>query len=359
MKASERPKKRPTQADVARLASVSPAVVSSVVNGRGGANGVRVSDRTAARVEDAIRQLGYVPNVAARSLAGGRNGIVGVFTYEALFPMQAMSYYHPFLVGVEEAVEALDCHLLLFTGSHTDDRRRSIYKNGTNSLQVADGSVLIGQSEDRDELAALVRDGYPAVFIGRRDLPGAEVSYAAADYSTATRQLVERISGLGHRRIARLRGGSNHESILDRDAGFAAARELLGDRVETTEVFVPPRAESIAAVVPGLIEQGYTCLVTDDRERAGDVCAAAATLGLSVPADLSVAALSEYEYVDLATGAARWDITTITTPGREMGAAAVQLLADVLDNPTDRTPRRVVIDCGFHAGATLTSQQGA
>ncbi len=351
MKSAEPPRKRPTQADVARLASVSPAVVSAVVNGRG-ANGARVGDRTAARVEQAIRQLGYVPNVAARNLAGGRNSIIGVFTYEALFPLEAMSYYHQFLMGVEEAVEALDCHLLLFTGSHTDDRRRSIYKNGTNSLQLADGAVLIGHSEDRDELAALLREGYPAVFIGRREFTGTEASYAAAGYSAATQQLVERVSALGHRRIARLRGASQHESILDRDAGFAAARTALADRLDMAEVFVAPSAQDVTALVPRLVEQGYTCVVADDCERAGDVCASAESLGLSVPKDLSVAALSEYA----GTTGVGWDITTVTTPGRGMGAEAVRLLADILDNSADRSPRRVVIDCGFHDGATLAAR---
>ncbi|MER7172443.1 LacI family DNA-binding transcriptional regulator [Streptomyces mesophilus] len=349
MNGTEPPRKRPTQADVARLAKVSPAVVSAVVNGRSG-GGVRVGDRTAARVEQAIRQLGYVPNVAARNLAGGRSDIIGVFTYEALFPMDAMSFYHPFLMGVEEAVEELDCHLLLFTGSHVDGRRRAIYKNGINTLQHADGAVIVGQAENREELTALLREGFPAVFIGRRELPGAEASYAAADYSGATRGLVERISGLGHRRIARLHGGSAHESIVDRDAGFAAAREQLAGRLDAADVFVTPHSGAVTELVPRLVEQGYTCLIADDCDRADDACAAAEQLGLSVPGDLSVAALSEFSLAPTAR-----DVTTVVTPGREMGAAAVRLLADILKNPSDRSPRRTVLDCGLHDGGTLAA----
>ena len=346
------PRKRPTQADVARLAKVSPAVVSAVVNGRTG-TGVRVGDSTAARVEQAIRQLGYVPNVAARNLAGGRSNIIGVFTYEALFPMDAMNFYHPFLTGVEEAAEDLDCHLLLFTGSHIDGRRRAIYKNGLNTLQLADGAVIVGQAEDRDELAAMLREGFPAVFIGRRELASIETSYAAADYSTATRQLVERISGFGHRRIARLHGGSSHESIVDRDTGFTAAREQLADRLDAADVFVTPNAKAVTELVPRLVEQGYTCLIADDCERAGDACTAAEGLGLSVPRDLSITALSEFSFVPTVR-----DVTTVVTPGREMGAAAVRLLADILKNPSDRSPRRTVIECGIRDGETLAAPRG-
>ncbi|MCG5217040.1 LacI family DNA-binding transcriptional regulator [Streptosporangium sp. KLBMP 9127] len=346
------PRKRPTQADVARLAKVSPAVVSAVVNGRT-AGGVRVGDTTAARVEEAIQQLGYVPNIAARNLAGGRSNIIGLFTYEALFPMEAMSFYHPFLLGVEEAVEDLDCHLLLFTGSHVDGRRRAIYKNGVNTLQLADGAVIVGQAEDRAELTTLLREGFPAVFIGRRELTGIEASYAAADYSTATRRLVERISALGHRRIARLHGGSGHESIVDRDTGFTAARTLLADRLDAADVFVTPNAAAVTELVPRLVEQGYTCLITDDCERAVDACAAAEALGRSVPGDLSVAALSEFSFTPTDR-----DFTTVVTPGRDMGTAAIRLLADILDNPSDRSPRRTVIECGIRDGDTLAAPRG-
>src|SRR6056297_2228719 len=93
-------KRRPTQVDVARQAGVSPAVVSTVLNGAGRGS-VRVGPEAAARVRQAVRELGYVPNPVARNLAGGKNRILGMFTFESIFPIERPNCYSPFLIGFE------------------------------------------------------------------------------------------------------------------------------------------------------------------------------------------------------------------------------------------------------------------
>jgi DNA-binding LacI/PurR family transcriptional regulator len=341
------PRKRPTQADVARLAQVSPAVVSAVVNGRGG--GVRVSDQTAERVWEAIRKLGYVPNVAARTLAGGRNNIVGVFTYEAVFPTEAKSFYHDFLAGIEEEAEERGCHILLFTGSRGEGRRRSIYKDGVNTLQLADGAVLLGQDEDREELAELLRDRYPCVFVGRREIAGGEASYAAADYAAAALRMVELIVEHGHRRIGRIQSAWRHEALIDREAGFIAGCRRHDDAIDSVDTLVS--GEAVANLVRILIDQQVTCVVTDDYAAAVTACKTARARGLRVPEDLSVAALGDYPGDE----AGDQPITTVTTPRRQMGVEAVRLLAGLLNDPANTRPRRAVLDCGLRLGTTVAS----
>jgi DNA-binding LacI/PurR family transcriptional regulator len=89
---------------VAKLANVSPAVVSMVVNQRKDST-IRTRPETVERVWAAVQELGYVTNPVARSLARGQNRILGVVTYEALFPLYQQSFYHPFLIGIEEEAE--------------------------------------------------------------------------------------------------------------------------------------------------------------------------------------------------------------------------------------------------------------
>lgn len=347
-----RSSRRPTQADVARLAAVSPSVVSAVVNGRHD-GAVRASEQTAQRVWEAVRTLGYTPNLAARSLAGGRNNIVGVFTYEAVFPTDRLSFFHDSLIGIEEAAEELDCHLLLFTGSRgrgQDDgkRRRSIYKDGVNTLQVSDGAVLLGQDEDREELAALVDSGFPFVYIGRRELSSGEMSYVTADYTSATRAMVERCAGLGHRRLALLRSAVASEAVLEREAGYFEACRT-DTRVESGAVHLVDPEGVGTDLLATLVDQGVTCVVTDDSDHAASVRAGAGLLGLRVPEDLSVVALGDF-------ARSRPDdptITSLLTPREEMGGQAVRLLADLLARPQDQTPRRAVAACGVRTGETL------
>lgn len=346
--AGVRPSRRPTQADVARLAGVSPGVVSAVINGRHDGGVIRASAETAQRVMDAVRKLGYVPNVAARNLAGGRNNIIGVFTYEAVFPTDQLNFYHGFLIGVEEAVEELDANLLLFTGSRGSGRHRSIYKNGVNSLQVADGAIMLGQDEDRQELAALVASRFPVVYIGHRELPAGELSYVTADYAEATARLVHRCAELGHQRLVLLRGDDDSESVLARQSGyFTACQE--NSAIQSGAVHRVGADGPAPELLRSVLDQGVTCVVTDDASHAESVYRQAIDSGLRVPDDVSVVSLGDYAGMRPADPS----ITSLLTPRREMGAAAVRLLAELLATPEGGKPRHTILACGLREGETL------
>ena len=92
----------------------------------------------------AIRQTGYVADPVARRLAARHNRILGVFTYEPVFPTGSRDFYHPFLVGIEECAERLGCDLLLLTSAPVADGRRRIFHDD-NRLRLADGCVLLGR----------------------------------------------------------------------------------------------------------------------------------------------------------------------------------------------------------------------
>lgn len=340
------PRKRSTRADVAKLAGVSPSVVSAVLNGSG-ANNVRVSERTAARVWDVIRRLGYVPNVAARNLAQGRNRIIGVFTYEAIFPVSSVNFYHAFLEGIEEEARLAGCHLLLYTGSSTGGQR-SIYADGVNALQLADGAILLGLDEDKDELSRLVGEGFPLVFVGRRDIEGGEVSYAAADYVTATAQMVGLLTGYGHRRLALVRHDWRREPMVDRETGFRLATEAPDAPVELARVIQLSESDDYHELVRTLRRQRVTAVLADDCDHAGRLCSAAAELGVEVPGDLSVCALSDFRRAEWAG----LNLTTVRTPRREMGHEAVRLLSRLIADDGQGV-QRSVLPCELEPGGTV------
>lgn len=341
---------RPRQADVAALAKVSPAIVSLVVNDRLDGN-VRISAETRLRVWDAVRELGYVPNPVARRLAGGRNRLLGVFTYEPVFPVHASNFYHPFLVGIEEGAETEGYDLLLFTRATEADGRRSIYKDGVNRLQLADGAVLLGGNERREELGRLVRDGFPFVFIGRREVPEGEIPYVAADYVEATVAVVGHMVEAGHRRIAYLRHHADPEPSQDRETGFRLAHRRFGltDGAPTVHRGEPDQ------ITPELIhaypDAGLTGLVAESVDLAQRILDVAGGLGRRVPEDLSLAAL-----VDLTTyEGAIPGLTSFGIPHRAMGAAAVRLLVQILTDTDPGAPRRVTLPCALVVGETVAA----
>jgi DNA-binding LacI/PurR family transcriptional regulator len=339
---------RPTQHDIARAAGVSTAVVSLVINGR--ANGkIKISEATQARVWAAIREHGYVPNLAARQLAGGQTRVIGVFTFDPIFPMQPNSFYQPFLVGIEEQAEASDYNLLLFTRTSTDGRRQ-IYRDGVNQLQVTDGAVLLGTNENRAELTRLYRDRFPFVFVGRREIEGGPMAYTAADYTGATAALTRQLLDAGHRQILYIgRSAEINESAEDRERGFIDAMITAG--IDSPERLMRrvPEGEIDLAQVRGWLVEGATALAVEQMPTAQRILELAEAAGLRVPGDVSLVALGKADdpTVD------HHGIDTFYIPHREMGAQAVSLLVRMLTEPDAPFPRQITIPCTPAAGRTV------
>jgi DNA-binding LacI/PurR family transcriptional regulator len=338
---------RPTQHDIARAAGVSPAVVSLVVNGR--ANGkVKISEATQKRVQDAIRELGYVPNLAARQLASGQTNVIGVFTYEPIFPLRPNSFYQPFLIGIEEQATTSDYNLLLFTRYSGSEHRR-IYHNGVNQLLAAQGAILLGTYENRNELARLRDDGYPFVFVGRRTINGETIPCTAADYVGATASLVQRLLDAGHRDILYLGADLFNESAEDRELGFLQA--MNGAGVPHPERFI--HRLDLALIGPahlrGWMAQGITALAVEKIDEAHRLHLLAEDMGVRVPGDLSIVALGK---ADDPTQD-HHDIDTFFIPQREMGAEAVTLLDLILREHDAGISYPITIPCIPVAGRTI------
>lgn len=341
-------KGRPRQADVAEAAGVSPAVVSLVINGKTN-DKIQISAATRQRVWETVRRLGYVPNLAARSLAAGKNRLLGVFTFEPIFPLQTPSFYFPFLVGIEEAAEQLDYNLMFYTRSSDRSGSRSLYKDGINQLQLADGAVLLGRHEKRDELLRLYQDGFPFVYVGRRSVPGGELSYVAADYSSATAEIVRYMAAHGHRRIAYLATASNGEQAEDREAGYRLAHEQLGWPL------YPGLLRRIEAAgfknhdLQALMVHGVTAVVAENDSLTRRVMQVAEQSGVNIPDELSLAILGD----PFSSEPLGRDLTTFKIPRREMGTGAVELLVRMLEPRESAAPQRVTLPCAFYAGSTV------
>ncbi|WP_327091478.1 LacI family transcriptional regulator [Nonomuraea sp. NBC_01738] len=320
--------RKPTQIDIARLAGVSQSTVSLVLNES--PDDTQIPPATRQRVEDAVRELGYVPNAAARSLKGGRNHLLGLYSFEAVFPLDQRDFYYPLLAGVEEEAAERGYDLLLFTSGE----RRGLFADGGQRLRVADGCVLLGRHIRRDDLERLVRDDFPVVFVGRRRVEGGELSYVAADYAAATRDVVRRLAGLGHRRLLYLAAMEESEPGRDRADGYrlGLADAGLGHRAERVEA-----VGVTAAALENWLAQGVTAIViepTEDDRVAVALQRAAGDLGVAIPGRLSVALLGDPP--SWSPAPRRWSGFAI--PRTELARAAVGLLVDRLDGrPGPRT----------------------
>ena len=337
--------KRPRQVDVAQLAGVSTAVVSQVLSGKSGGS-IRVGPETRKKVWKAVRELGYVPNPVAQSLARGQSRLIGVFTFESVFPEHQRGFYYPFLLGVEEEAEALGFDLILFTSAGESPGHRSIFGGGSNRLQLADGAVLLGKTEDRQEVARLLDDGFPFVYIGRRAIPGYRVPYVGAAYADATANVVDELRTLGHRHVALLATGDGSESAVDREEGFRRAMAGAG-RTSGLRATVLQDLEPTTDTVSALLAEGVTAIVGENDAIARRVHAIAAELGLGVPEHLSIVLLGD----PLATDTDGRDWTMFRIPRDAMGREAVRMLIGMIAGDEGPAPQRL-LPCAWVPGST-------
>jgi DNA-binding LacI/PurR family transcriptional regulator len=291
--------------------------------------------------------LRYVPNPIARSLARGQNRLLGVFTYEAIFPVEQRDFYYPFLVGIEEAAARLGYDLLLFTGSTAEDGWRRLYQEGVNRLQLAAGAVLLGRGERKTDLRRLSKERFPFVYVGRREVPGTDISYVAADYVSATAEVVAHLAALGHHRVAYLGAPDPHEPARDREAGYRGAVATL--RLESKADLVHRTPTISTSMMARLLKSGVTACLVEDDTLARQLENAVQTIEKRVPEDLSYVVLGN----PLSPAESQPDWAFFSIPRKEMGERAAALLIEMVSSGGPLTPRHESLPCTFVSGRTV------
>lgn len=332
--------KRLTQHDIAKLAGVSQATVSLVLNGAPTAL-ARIPQETRERVQQVIRTTGYVADPIARRMAKGLNRILGVFTYEPAFPSEQADFFAPFLLGIEEEAQAQNYDLLLLTGAGVG-RERKMFADG-NRLRIADGCLVLGREFDRAELNRLVTGDYPFVAIGRREDAGGPVPYVGGDYASATRALVEKARSLGHGRLAFIGPSGSAESVVDRWRGFSDA--VTGNAEVVLHVDEVGRAA--AETLDAIVESGASAVFFVELADAVRVEAAARERGLSIPDDFSVVVLGSHVRAERS----HVQFTSFNVPREEMGRQATAMLVRRIE---DAAPvEQILLTCEPVEGQTL------
>ncbi len=336
--------KRLTQHDIAKLAGVSQATVSLVLNGAPTAL-ARIPQETRERVQHVIRTTGYVADPIARRMAKGLNRILGVFTYEPAFPSAQADFFTPFLLGIEEEAQAQNYDLLLLTGAGVG-RERKIFADG-NRLRIADGCLVLGREFDRAELKRLVLGDYPFVAIGRREDAGGPVPYVGGDYANGTRALVEKARALGHEKLAYVGPSGSAESVVDRWRGFAEAIPQGAELVLHVDEVGRPPGETLDAIVAS----GATAVFFVELADAVRVEAAARARGLLVPEDFSAVVLGSH----IRAERSHMQFTAFDIPREEMGRQATAMLVRRIEG--DAPIEQILLTCEPVEGQTLANKR--
>jgi len=217
-----------TRDDVARRAGVSTATVSYVIN-----NSRSVGEATRRRVLAAVEELGYEPNIVARSLASNKTwqlaiavaDIANPFFGEIVLGFQEAAQEHGYFVNIISATQNLDAYL-----SHLIARR-------IDGIFVA----ALPTRFDTGLLYELVDSGIAVVVSGNRTVDRRRVSTIENNYRAAMHQTFERLASLGHRRIAYLSGLPSSMSFDDRAQAY----------LDCVEAFFGGTGDELLFEVPG------------------------------------------------------------------------------------------------------------
>ncbi|CAM5465949.1 LacI family DNA-binding transcriptional regulator [Leifsonia shinshuensis] len=329
------PRTIPSQRDIASRAGVSQSTVSFVLNGRAKEMGIPAA--TQERIRDVVEELQYVPNVAARALRNSRNGLIGVYTYERVFPLNPDDYYNEFLHGIEEGAVALGLDLVLFTSSlATSNGSSSVFRAGSNRLGIADGTVMLGSKKSDEELARLAGEGYPFVFVGKRDVPGVLVPCVTADYFSAMSSVIDLLREYSHERVLYVGGLVRGQPQLERLRGyesFAAA-----EAIPHTATTLMDASAIDGELLLDWLAAGWTAIVAETSDIAAAILRSASSAGVSIPDNLSLIVLDE------GVAAEGGAISHIGVPRRAMGREAVSLLSQLIDEGTTPHPT-IALQC--------------
>ncbi|MEV6840488.1 LacI family DNA-binding transcriptional regulator [Streptomyces sp. NPDC051133] len=339
---------RPTLEAVAARAGVSRATVSRVVNGGDG-----VREPLVERVRQAVEELGYVPNQAARSLVTKRHDAVAVVIAEPESRVFADPFFALQLRGISKELTAQDNQLvLLLTEGRDDHARVARYLAGGH----VDGALVFSLHLD-DPLPGLIQDaGVPTVFGGRPGwgddggTPGSArtaaagrhrgVVYVDCDNRGGARAAVRHLVGLGRRRVAHITGALDQTSAVDRLDGY---RDVMAEtpgggdpRLVVESDFTPAGGER---AMRELLER---CPDVDAVFAANDLTALGALRvlresGRRVPADVAVIGFD-----DMVPLAEQTDppLTTVRQEIEEMGRLMARLLLSGRPAARDRTGTR-------------------
>ena len=310
-KAGRRSRSLVTIADVARRAGVSPMTVSRVVNGE-----PNVRETTRAAVAEAIGELNYAPNLAARSLAKAEDVRLGV-----IYSNPSAAFLSEFLVGVLDETQGEGAQVVLVrceNGQAAElDAVRRLIKSGVTGVLLPPP-----HSESPVVRQVLAEAGLPAAVVAAGVAPEGVICVRIDDHQAAY-DMGARLLALGHRHIGLIGGAPNQTSSAERRRGLEAAlAEAPGARLAFAQGQFDYASGLQAAEALLDADAAPTAIFAANDDMAAAAISVAHRRGLDVPGDLTVVGFD-----DTAVAVTLWPLlTTVRQPVRAMAAKAVELL---------------------------------
>ena len=319
----------PTIRDVAKIAGVAPITVSRVINNSG-----YVSEETRVKVEAAVATLHYVPNSLARSLRSNRTRVLALIVTDITNP-----FWTTVARGVEDVANHHGFNVILCNTDESESKQVD-YVTVLLEKQV-DGFLFVPARSTPDTVRKIQSQKVPLVVLDRQ-IPGVEVDVVRGDSEAGAYDLVQVLTGLGHRRIAVLAGPRAISTSVQRvrgyqramrDAGIPSSEEIV-HYGEYNQAGGYQTARLALSTLPS-----PTALFAANNFIALGALMALRERGFRVPNDVSMVCFDD---------APPWlmvdpFLTVAVQPAYAMGQQATQLLLDRLAGTLPAAPQEIVL----------------
>lgn len=320
-----------TISDVAKHAGVSTMTVSRVINNSG-----YTSPATRARVEQAVQELGYMPNALARGLRFKRTKTIALIMTDITNP-----FFTTLARGVEDTANQAG-FTVIFCNTDESEAKEHKYLQMLLQQQV-DGILLVpARSHHADSVKFIKKQNTPVIVLDRRVPPHTEVDVVRCDSELAAQRLVKMLIELGHRRIAVLSGSKGVSTADDRVEGYRNA--LRKAKIAENKSLIqrgPFTQESGYEMACELlkVQPRPTAIFAAHNFFAPGVLKRARELGLRVPEDLAIVAFDDLPW----TLAHAPFFTVAIQPAYEIGKQAAQLLFQRLNGTAEKRHQEMIL----------------
>lgn len=295
-----------------------------------------VKPETSARVLAAIEKLRYRVDGVARSLRRSSTSTIGLMISDISNP-----YFSELVRGVEDAVYGADKgYNLILCNTDENPSKERLYLNVMLEKRI-DGLIMAPVGGNRGDLASLIDEGFPVVFVDR-DLPDLLSDAVTIDNKPAAIGLIRHLTSLGHRRIAVMYADLTANSIEERLAGYREALAEAGLR-EYPELYFHSGSTIEGARLAGLsflsAERNVSAVFCTNNFMTLGFLQAMHERGVRCPDDLAVVGFDDFPWAS----SFHPQLTVVAQPAAEIGRQAVQLMLSRLAAEGPREPVRRVL----------------
>lgn len=318
--------KHVTIKEVAAAAGISYQTVSKVLNHQ-----VKVSPATEERIRKAAEELGYRPNLIARSLRSQHSKMIG-FSWEPAPPEQSNQIYTQFMESISYYSEAVGYHILVFPykpGSAWVNSYRDLIE--TNRV---DGFILSSIEIDDARIPFLLEQKFPFVAFGRSN-PGWEFPYVDVDGAAGMRKVVEHLVAKGHRRIALINWSETKSTSVGRNRMKGCMEALEASGIEVPRRWIAEGEGDFAFAYQNTLDwlqvppaERPTAIIAFSDVMAIGVMNAALNLGVHVGPELAITGFDDSPLMQYMVPG----LSSVQQPVWEVGRVAAEMLQKILND---------------------------